>query len=84
MSALTASMLRSIGVQTKMITGYPDNRYFDGESYHAWNNLYSKDKKRWMIIDVTCDMCLYEQGVPYKKLIMSKKASEYSNVKYEY
>lgn len=84
MSALTASMLRSIGVQTKMITGYPDNRYFDGESYHAWNKLYSKDKKRWMIIDVTCDMCLYEQGVPYKKLVMSKKASEYSNVKYEY
>lgn len=83
-SALTASMLRSIGVQTKMITGYPSNKYFDGRSYHAWNQFYSKDKKKWIIIDVTCDMCLYEQGTKYKKLTMTKKASEYSNIKYEY
>ncbi|MCI8410094.1 MAG: transglutaminase domain-containing protein [Lachnospiraceae bacterium] len=83
-SALTASMLRSIGVQTKMITGYPANKYFDGKSYHAWNKLYSKDKKKWLIIDVTCDMCLYEQKTKFSKLTMLKKSSEYSNVKYEY
>lgn len=83
-SALSASMMRSIGVQTKMITGYPNNKYFNGVSYHAWNKLYSKDKKRWMIVDITCDMCLYEQGVKYKKLVMEKKSSEYSNIKYEY
>lgn len=83
-SALTASMLRSIGVQTKMITGYPSNKYFDGVSYHAWNKLYSKEKKKWLIIDVTCDMCLYEQKTAYSKLVMIKKSSEYSNVRYEY
>lgn len=83
-SALTAAMLRSIGVQTKMITGYPSNKYFDGKSYHAWNKLYSKEKKKWIIIDVTCDVCLYEQGMKYNKLTMSKTASAYSNVKYEY
>lgn len=84
MSALTAAMLRSIGVQTKMVTGYPSNKYFNGKSYHAWNRVYSKKSKKWITIDVTCDLCLYEQGTKYKKLKMSKKASEYSNVKYEY
>ncbi|MDE7423579.1 MAG: transglutaminase-like domain-containing protein [Lachnospiraceae bacterium] len=83
-SALTASMLRSIGVQTKMVTGYPANKYFDGKSYHAWNVLYSKEKKKWIIIDVTCDMCLYEQKTKYKNLTMIKKASHYSNIRYEY
>lgn len=83
-SALTASMLRSIGVQTKMITGYPANKYYDGRSYHAWNKLYSKEKKKWLIIDVTCDVCLYEQKTKFSKLVMIKKSSEYSNVKYEY
>lgn len=84
LSALTASMLRSIGVQTKMITGYPSNKYYDGRSYHAWNKLYSKEKKKWLIIDVTCDVCLYEQKTKFSKLVMIKKSSEYSNVKYEY
>lgn len=83
-STLTASMLRSIGVQTKMITGYPSNEYFDGESYHAWNKLYSKEKKKWIIIDVTCDVCLYEQNIKLKDIVMAKKSSEYSKVKYEY
>lgn len=83
-SALTASMLRSIGVQTKMVTGYPSNKYFNGQSYHAWNKIYYKKTKKWLTIDVTCDLCLYEQGIKYKKLKMSKKPAEYSNIKYEY
>ena len=84
MSALSASMLRSVGIQTKMITGYPQSRYFNGQQYHAWNKVFSKKNKDWIIVDVTCDMCLYEQGVKFSKLSMKKKASEYSNVKYEW
>lgn len=83
-AALNASMLRSMGIQTKLITGYPKNAYFNGVSYHAWNKVYSSSKKKWLILDVTCDMCLYEQKTKYKKLKMEKKAKEYSNVKKEY
>ena len=82
MSALTASMMRSVGLQTKMITGYPTSKYYNGSQYHAWNKVYSKKYRKWLVIDVTCDMCLYEQGVKYNKLSMKKRASEYSNVKY--
>lgn len=82
MSALTASMMRSVGIQTKMITGYPTSDYYDGTQYHAWNKVYSKKTKKWFVMDVTCDMCLYDQGVKFSKLSMKKKASEYSNVKY--
>ena len=81
-AALTASMMRSVGIETKMLTGYPASQYYNGAQYHAWNKVYSKKYKKWLIIDATCDMCLYEQGVKYNKLIMKKKASQYSNVKY--
>lgn len=82
MSALTASMMRSVGVHTKMVTGYPKSKYYNGSQYHAWNQVYSKKSKKWFNMDVTCDMCLYDQGVKFKKLSMKKKASEYSNIKY--
>lgn len=83
-ATLHASMLRSVGVTTKLITGYPKNKYFNGKSYHAWNQVYSTKKKKWMIIDPTCDMCLYEQKVKFNKLQMEKKTKEYSNTKYQY
>ena len=82
MSALTASMMRSVGIKTKMVTGYPKSEYFNGSQYHAWNKYYVNGK--WTIIDITCDMCLYEQGMAYSKLKMKKKASQYSNVRYEW
>lgn len=82
MSALTASMMRSVGIHTKMVTGYPNSKYYNGTQYHAWNQIYSKSTKKWFTMDVTCDMCLYDQGVKFKKLSMKKKASEYSNIKY--
>lgn len=82
LSALTASMMRSVGVKTKMITGYPKSEYFNGSQYHAWNKYYYN--KKWYIIDITCDVCLYEQGVAYSKLKMKKKASQYSNTRYEW
>ena len=83
-SALTASMMRSVGIQTKMVTGYPCNDYFDGVSYHAWNKVFSKKYKKWLVLDVTCDICLYDQGVEFGKIPLKKKGSQYSNVKYEY
>ncbi|MBQ1393141.1 MAG: transglutaminase domain-containing protein [Lachnospiraceae bacterium] len=82
MSALTASMMRSVGVQTKMVTGYPRSQYYNGSQYHAWNRVYSKKDRKWMVLDVTCDMCLFDQGVKFKKLSMKKKPSQYSNIKY--
>lgn len=82
LSALTAAMLRSIGVQTKMVTGYPKSKYYNGQQYHAWNKVYSKASKKWMTIDITCDVCLYDQGVKFNKLSMKKKSSQYSNIKY--
>lgn len=81
-SALTACMMRSVGIQTKMVTGYPDTEYYDGTQYHAWNKVYTKKYKKWVVLDVTCDMCLYEQGIKYNRLSMKKKASQYSKVRY--
>lgn len=83
-ATLTSSMMRSVGVQTQMITGYPNNQYFDGTQYHAWNKVYYKKYKKWVVMDITCDMCLFQQGVPYRKLIMKKRAVQYNNIKYIY
>lgn len=82
MAALTSSMMRSVGVQTQMVTGYPTSKYYNGSQYHAWNKVYLKKSNKWAVLDVTCDMCLYEQGVSYSKLQMKKRASEYANVRY--
>lgn len=83
-SALNASMLRSLGIKTKLVKGYPLSKYYDGTVYHAWNKVYNKKKKKWIVIDATCDMCLYEQGAKFKLKNMVKKASQYKNVTYEY
>lgn len=57
-AALSAAMLRSMGVPTKLVTGYV------GDLYHAWNVIYLKehgwitmeiraDAEKWQRIDVT-------------------------------
>jgi len=59
-ASLTAAMLRSQGIPTKLITGYVGE---DG-LYHAWNNMYLKSegwvsaeftisKETWALMDVT-------------------------------
>jgi len=59
-AALTAAMLRSQGIPTKLITGYVGE---DG-LYHAWNSMYLKSegwvsaeftisKETWALMDVT-------------------------------
>ncbi len=57
-AALSAAMLRSMGVPTKLVTGYV------GDLYHAWNIIYLKEHgwitmeikasaEQWQRIDVT-------------------------------
>lgn len=83
-SALNASMLRSLGIKARLVTGYPKTKYYNGNVYHAWNKVYSKSKRRWYTIDATCDMCIYEQVKSFKTSNMNKKASQYKTVNYMY
>lgn len=83
-SALNASMLRSLGIKTRLVTGYPKSKYYDGKVYHAWNKVYSKNKRKWYTIDATCDMCIYEQIKNFKISNMNKKAKQYKTVNYMY
>lgn len=80
-SSLNASMLRSLGIETKVIKGYPTNPALAKGTYHAWNKAYDSSAKKWIIMDATTDMQLYDK-VDYKA--MSKKASQYSNERYVY
>lgn len=66
-SALTASMLRSVGVPTKLIKGYSK----DIDGYHAWNQVYIEGSG-WINIDTTADSYYYSNSVGYQ---MVKSAS---------
>lgn len=66
-AALTAGMLRSIGIPTKLVMGYKS----DVNEYHAWNEVYLSDKKQWVIIDTTYD-------ASSKNPEMIKNAKEYT------
>lgn len=74
-SVLLASMLRSVGVPTKVVTGYTPNIAV----YHAWNNIY--DNSKWNVADATYDAELYRVG---RKYSMYKKYSQYKDVVYTY
>lgn len=76
-SAVFASMLRSIKIETKLVTGY--SKKVSG--YHAWNKVYNSDTKKWYIIDCTYDLCMY-QGK--KSISMKKKAKDYKTEVYQY
>ena len=78
-SALTAAMLRSQGIPTKMIFGYvaPDN------IYHAWNMFYTKEtgwvtvgyqvsKSSWNRLDITFSA----GGKEISEIINSKNYSD--------
>lgn len=49
-SALFASMLRSVGVPTKMVKGYSD---LIPDQYHAWNEVFVNGS--WQVVDTTYD-----------------------------
>ncbi|MCY6483351.1 transglutaminase-like domain-containing protein [Clostridium aestuarii] len=73
-SSLLASMLRSVGVPTKLVKGYKN----DIDTYHAWNEVYLKDSDTWVTIDTTYDAYLLSENKEYS---MIKDASQYSKVK---
>nr|WP_315103805.1 transglutaminase-like domain-containing protein [uncultured Catonella sp.] len=74
-SILMASMLRSVGVPTKVVTGYTPN----AKVYHAWNNVYANSK--WNVMDTTYDAQMYKAKTNYS---MYKKFSDYKDVVYTY
>ncbi|CFX88790.1 Transglutaminase-like [Syntrophomonas zehnderi OL-4] len=70
-AALTAAMLRSVGVPAKLVTGYHKN---DPAVYHAWNQVYLRDSKQWITIDTTYDSIIIKAG-QYTPMI--KNAADY-------
>lgn len=74
-SILLASMLRSVGVPTKVVTGYTPN----ANVYHAWNNVY--DSSKWNVVDATYDLQLFKAR---RKYTMYKNQSDYKDVVYTY
>ncbi|MCR5325026.1 MAG: transglutaminase-like domain-containing protein [Lachnospiraceae bacterium] len=78
-SCLMAAMLRSVGVEAKVVTGHTPNV----KEYHAWNQVYDSNKKKWYTIDATYDMCLYN-AKSTKKYTMIKNDADYSDIVYTY
>jgi len=78
-SALFAAMLRSVGVEARVVTGYTPNV----KEYHAWTQIWDSSKEKWYTIDCTYDMCLYNSGSS-KKYTMVKKDADYSDIVYIY
>lgn len=78
-SSLFAAMLRSVGVEARVVTGHTPNV----KEYHAWTQVYDSKKKSWYTIDATYDMCLYSKGSS-KKYTMVKKDSDYCDIVYIY
>lgn len=68
-SALTASMLRSVGIPTKLTKGYSTRM----SGYHAWNQVYLEGQG-WVDIDTTVDAYYQANGYACD---MVKAASEY-------
>lgn len=71
-SALYAGMLRSIGVQAKLIKGYSAVT----TAYHAWNEVYLNGS--WVIVDATYDSFMVHNGYSYN---FEKSAQYYTTDK---
>ena len=59
-ASLFASMLRSVGIPTKLTIGHV------GSLYHAWNEVYLSETDEWMTIDSTTDAIYNKYGVPFE------------------
>ena len=59
-SSILAAMLRSEGIQTKLIMGYRA----DTAVYHAWNEVYVDGN--WQIVDLTLDVEYFQKGYGYE------------------
>lgn len=71
-SAIMASMLRSIGIPTKMIHGNTEHTV----EYHAWNEVLLNGK--WITFDTTIDAQLSKWNVDYE---IDRSDEEYVPVK---
>lgn len=71
-SALTAGMLRSLNIPTKLVKGYKN----DLKTYHAWNEVLIDGK--WVIIDTTYDAAFVKAG---KKTSMIKSFGQYDKIR---
>ncbi|WP_181884446.1 transglutaminase-like domain-containing protein [Neobacillus piezotolerans] len=72
-SSLFAAMLRSQGIPTKVAMGYTPGV----NGYHAWNEVYIKELKKWVIIDTTVDAGSKKALSIYKKNSLYTKEKEY-------
>lgn len=75
-SSLLAAMLRSQGIPTKLVKGYTNWT----SVYHAWNEIYSFEEERWIIVDTTYDSYMYRKKRQYnyeKALNVYQKSKEY-------
>lgn len=77
-SAIMAAMMRSQGVEVKLVTGYTSN--IKGV-YHAWNSIYDEKSKKWYTVDATYDIAMYQAK---KKYSMKKSYNSYKQIKYQY
>lgn len=73
-ASLFASMMRSVGVPTKLVKGYTD----EVEGYHAWNEVYIKSERKWITIDTSYDSQMKNRGLIQN---MIKDASFYRKVR---
>ncbi len=73
-AALTASLGRAVGLQTKVVKGQVSSELYKG--YHAWNEIYLEDENQWIFLDSTF-------GVGGKKEYFDRKQSELSHSKQE-
>ncbi len=76
-SVLLAAMLRTQGIEVKVVTGYCSNV----NGYHAWNQVHDSESGKWYTIDATYDSCYYNAGKTYS---IDKKEEDYSTLKYIY
>ncbi len=59
-ASIMASMLRSIGVPTKMVHGYTT---INPDTYHAWNEVLLNNE--WVVVDTTFDAGRFGYGQHY-------------------
>jgi transglutaminase-like putative cysteine protease len=75
-AVLFAIMARSNGIPAKLVMGY----HPEIADYHAWNEVYLPEKGGWVVVDVTYDLFMAENGLEtsmIKKGDLFEKTKEY-------
>lgn len=71
-SAMTASLLREMGVQTKFVGGYEKH----SKIYHSWNEVLYKGE--WRVVDTTFDLRIpFKNDYLYSVEPIFKKKTDY-------